>query len=1548
MSSDSNETGWYPNEPQLAPSAVTSGDFGELFDRQLTGQIYAQPLISQPTVLAVTEDDNAYGLNSSTGAIKWQDNFGTPADPLAQNSCGDIGSSMGITGTPVIDPATGTAYFVAATSSGTGGATQYFMEAVNVQTGAKPAGWPAAGVAIQGSADADPGTVFDGQWESQRPGLILVNGVIYAAFSAQCDLGNWTGWLVGVSEASASITTMWASETGVDLPNGGGGGAGIWQSGSAPVVDSQGNIYVATGNGNLASPGSGLNTTPHNFGEAVVELSATGGHLHVVDWFSPSDAQTLNSEDGDLGSGGPVALPASMGTSQEPNVMLEVGKEGILYGLNMNALGGYLQGPGGSDAVPSESGPYGGVWSRPTVWPGDGGYVYVPTTSTVSFGTNGGALNVFQRMVSASGAVWFQLVGATTNSSNTFGFGSGAPMVTSNGTVSGSSLLWIIHDNDASGSGAQLQAYNPIPQNPGPNGTLQEVWHASIGDSTKFSEPGVDNGKIYVGTKDGTLLGFGLLAASTPALNGNNVDFTPTVVSQSVLATAQFTATTATTVTSFTETGTAFAMGTPGQALPATLSTGQSITVPITFTPNAVGALTGSLTANETSGTAAVTLSGQGLSATQTISASPSAVDFGNLTIGGPTVSLPASFTNVSASSVTITGFSSPALPFDVPNPPANGTLGPGATVHFTVDFTPPGSSGNFDHVFGGVATLETNAGNFGMPLSGSAAPAALINIVPSTLSFGNVPLGSSATLSFDVGNEGAQTLTITQSTPPTTNGFTATSSLPVNTQINANTSVQESVQFTPASRGPVSATWLLEGNDASGLQTVTITGTGVTASTDNYSYAPGGGTGTAPASGSGLDGTTITLATNTFTYPGHTFAGWNDTTSTDAAGFTYTLASNPIVFTAQWTVATPYTVTFNANLGTGTMANETASGPTKLTLNAFTRTGYHFAGWNTVANGVGGTAYADGALYPFTSSNTLYAQWSTGVIALVAGSTSSTKVGTTGAITVTSAQNVTSSANVLLVMVQVFGPNSTGVGTIGDTKTGTWTALGQTTVSGDTQFVLWQCTNPQAGVKHAVTWTPSAADTWGSLAVMAEWAGGPFTLDQMSSVLTSKGTTGATPSVTPSAAGELVLASAADERGTSAWTSPTKSFTALTTPDSANVMAYLVDSATSPISTSWKVSPSDSGATAIFALSKGAVVTYTVTYNYESGTGSPPSATYTVGGTALTLPTPTRTGYTFNGWFTAVTSGTLVGVGGASYTPTGSLMLYAQWTVATPYTVTFNANLGTGTMANETASGPTKLTLNAFTRTGYHFAGWNTVANGVGGTAYANGASYPFNANVTLYAQWSTAAAIALVAGSTSSTKAGTTGAITVTSAQNVTSSANVLLVMVQVFTPNSTGVGTISDTRTGTWTALGQTTVSGDTQFVLWQCTNPQAGVKHAVTWTPSAADTWGSLAVMAEWAGGPFTLDQMSSVLTSSGTTGATPSVTPSATGELVLASAADERGTSAWTSPTKSFTALTTPDSANVMAYLLDSATSPISTSWKVSPSDSGATAIFALY
>ena len=69
------------------------------------------------------------------------------------------------------------------------------------------------------------------------------------------------------------------------------------------------------------------------------------------------------------------------------------------------------------------------------------------------------------------------------------------------------------------------------------------------------------------------------------------------------------------------------------------------------------------------------------------------------------------------------------------------------------------------------------------------------------------------------------------------------------------------------------------------------------------------------------------------------------------------------------------HTVTFDSNGGTGSMSNQIANVPTALTANAFTRLGFTFSGWNTVAAG-GGTSYADGAIYPFAADVTLYAQW--------------------------------------------------------------------------------------------------------------------------------------------------------------------------------------------------------------------------------------------------------------------------------------------------------------------------------------------------------------------------------------------------------------------------------------------------------------------------------------------------------------------------------------------------------------------------------------------
>ncbi len=123
---------------------------------------------------------------------------------------------------------------------------------------------------------------------------------------------------------------------------------------------------------------------------------------------------------------------------------------------------------------------------------------------------------------------------------------------------------------------------------------------------------------------------------------------------------------------------------------------------------------------------------------------------------------------------------------------------------------------------------------------------------------------------------------------------------------------------------------------------------------------------------------------------------------------------------------------------------------------------------------------------------------------------------------------------------------------------------------------------------------------------------------------------------------------------------------------------------------------------------------------------------------TALTLNTFTRNGYTFIGWNTAANGLGTAYSDGAIYPFSADATLYAQWTALPTHTVTFLGNGSTGgSMSNQVAAVPTALTLNSFTRTGFNFTGWNTAFDG-SGTAYADGAIYPFSADATLYAQWS------------------------------------------------------------------------------------------------------------------------------------------------------------------------------------------------------------------
>ena len=193
---------------------------------------------------------------------------------------------------------------------------------------------------------------------------------------------------------------------------------------------------------------------PQQKAEAVVRVGAgPNGSVNAEGLLRSADSPTLDAQDRDFGSGGPAGLDSSLfgvGTSH-PNLLVQVGKafnstpQTRVYLLDRDHLGGRSQGSGGGDAAVGVTtlSNFGGVWGHPGVWGGDGGYVYITGANS--------PLTALKYSVS-SGTPKLTLAGQT---SDTFPFGSGSPVITSTGTTSGSALVWVIRSN---GSSSELRA----------------------------------------------------------------------------------------------------------------------------------------------------------------------------------------------------------------------------------------------------------------------------------------------------------------------------------------------------------------------------------------------------------------------------------------------------------------------------------------------------------------------------------------------------------------------------------------------------------------------------------------------------------------------------------------------------------------------------------------------------------------------------------------------------------------------------------------------------------------------------------------------------------------------------------------------------------------------------------------------------------------------------------------------------------------------------------------------------------------------------------
>jgi hypothetical protein len=303
---DNARTGVEPN------AAVTSVHLRWTGPAAVDGQVYAEPLVCGDAVYVATENDSVYAFNATTGTLLWRSNLGSPVVG-GSLPCGDIDPS-GITGTPVIDVASGTLYVVAFLSP-----AQHVLFGLGLATGL-----------VQSHVVVDPPGA-DPQVEQERGALALSNGVVYIPFGGLYgDCGAYHGWVVGVrSDGSGGLLSY-------QVPTGRAGG--IWSAAGISVTPG-GDLLVATGNSDA--------TTTFDYGDSVLLLSPS---LTLVSYFAPTNWAQLNTGDTDLGSLAPTILPNG-------NVF-QVGKEGVGYLLSGTSLGGI----GGQVASGNVcSGAYGGT-----------------------------------------------------------------------------------------------------------------------------------------------------------------------------------------------------------------------------------------------------------------------------------------------------------------------------------------------------------------------------------------------------------------------------------------------------------------------------------------------------------------------------------------------------------------------------------------------------------------------------------------------------------------------------------------------------------------------------------------------------------------------------------------------------------------------------------------------------------------------------------------------------------------------------------------------------------------------------------------------------------------------------------------------------------------------------------------------------------------------------------------------------------------------------------------------------------------------------------
>jgi len=511
---DNTRDGANTNETALTLANVNTNSFARLFSYSVDGYVYAQPLVmtnvnipgkgAHDVVFVATEHDTVYAFDADSnlgtnGGLLWSIHLGVSA-PTPNNDFGNSGGStykdllpeVGVTGTPVIDPQSGTIYLDAFTLDATNNGVHVYnhrIHALDITTGDERSYSPvlvAASVPGPGVGGSNGMVVFNPEQQLQRPALTLAGGKIYVAYGSYADTDPYHGWVMGFNAtnlqlASSEIFNTTPNATVQEFGSAAGEG-GIWMGGDGLCVDAGTNLYFETANGSFSA-----NTNGGDYADSFMKLSTTNG-LQVADYFAPYNQAALQAGDIDLGSGGPVLLPDNVGNATHPHLIVGSGKDGNIYLVDRDDMGQYN--PNNNNQIVQEVSGAIGV---------SGG-----------LGAQFGAPAYFNHLIIYQGIKDVMKAFAITNaaiatapasrSSVTFGFPGATPSVSANGTAN--AIVWAIQADAYKTNGpAVLRAFNATNLSQQLYNSSQNLSRDNPGGAVKMSVPTITGGRVYVGAE---------------------------------------------------------------------------------------------------------------------------------------------------------------------------------------------------------------------------------------------------------------------------------------------------------------------------------------------------------------------------------------------------------------------------------------------------------------------------------------------------------------------------------------------------------------------------------------------------------------------------------------------------------------------------------------------------------------------------------------------------------------------------------------------------------------------------------------------------------------------------------------------------------------------------------------------------------------------------------------------------------------------------------------------------------------------------------------